>query len=142
MMCEGPLTQEVYNSEWSYPIRYYDNPLQPGITPMWSDQNVLGGTKAKNKTPPRKELNFEEFQRRKKIALAMLENGPPDPMAALEEKYRTKMLAQQHQMAIRGQDVYEDDAELDCNEYAKSLAQDKGKDADASSSSPMPSSWG
>merc|ERR1712187_495887 len=55
---------------------------------------------------------------------------------------RTKMLAQQHQMAIRAQDVYEDDAELDCNEYAKSLAQDKSKDGDAFPSSAAPPSWG
>lgn len=125
---EGDLTQAIFDSEESYPITYYDNPLQPGITPRWSDQNVLGGKKAKKKNLPRRELNFEEFQRRQKYALAMLENAPPDPMAALEEKYRAKMLANEHE-AERArhaictneqykQDVYEDDAELDYNEFA------------------------
>ena len=33
----------------------------------------------------------EEFQRRQKHALAMLQNSPADPLAALEQKYRTKM---------------------------------------------------
>merc|ERR1712070_416825 len=83
----------------------------------------------------RKELNFEEFQRRQKIALAMLENAPADPMAALEEKYRNKMLAQQHQQArlvdeqrcqaIHGQDIYEEDAELDLVGYAGYLTNQK-----------------
>jgi len=127
---EGELTQEVFESEDSYPITYYDNPLQPGITPKWSDQNVLGGKKAKKKELPRRELNFEEFQRRQKHALAMLENAPADPMAELADKYHAKMLAQQHEAArivdakrcaaINGQDVYEDDAELDCNAFAQS----------------------
>lgn len=134
---EGQLTQAIFESEASYPITYYDNPLQPGIAPRWSDQNVLGGhRKNKNKELPRKELTFEEFQRRQKIALSMLENAPTDPMAALEEKYRTKMLAQQHVQAIRGQDVYEDDAELDCNAFAESRAQDAAVSADV----PAPSS--
>lgn len=30
------LTQEVFESEQSYTITYYDNPLQPGIAPRWS----------------------------------------------------------------------------------------------------------
>eukprot|EP00927_Polykrikos_kofoidii_P011259 TRINITY_DN14763_c1_g1_i1.p1 TRINITY_DN14763_c1_g1~~TRINITY_DN14763_c1_g1_i1.p1 ORF type:complete len:376 (-),score=69.69 TRINITY_DN14763_c1_g1_i1:55-1182(-) len=118
MFHEGELTQEIFAGESSYSITYYDNPLQPGITPMWSDQNRLCGRQDKKKVLPRKELNFEEFQRRQKIALAMLENAPVDPMAALEEKYRAKMLATEHCRSIRGQDVYEDDAELDCNAYA------------------------
>mmetsp|Transcript_28696 Transcript_28696/g.46203 ORF Transcript_28696/g.46203 Transcript_28696/m.46203 type:complete len:458 (+) Transcript_28696:85-1458(+) len=131
----GGLTQEVFESDRSYPITYYDNPLQPGIQPRWSDQNVLGGTRLKKKDVPRKELTFEEFQRRQKIALAMLENEAPDPMAALEEKYRNKMYAQLHQTkclternkveAIRGQAIYEDDAELDCNAYANFLGHEK-----------------
>ena len=33
-------------------------------------------------------------------ALAMLQNAPADPLAALEEKYRSKMLQQQHAAAI------------------------------------------
>jgi len=39
------LTQEAFEDDSSYPITYYDNPLQPGIMPRWSDQNVLGGGK-------------------------------------------------------------------------------------------------
>merc|ERR1719433_2660494 len=84
------LTQELFESEESYTITYYDNPLQPGIAPRWGDQN---GKKYRKKDMPRRELNWEEFQRRQKHALAMLENAPADPMAALEEKYREKMLA-------------------------------------------------
>jgi len=125
LLVEGPLTQEVYASEGAYTLSYYDNPLQPGITPMWSDQNVLGQKKLserKKKELPRKELNWEEFQRRQKHAQAMLENGPPDPMLALAEKYRAEMLAVEHARhtrAIMSQDIYENDAELDCTEFAK-----------------------
>lgn len=36
----------------------------------------------------------------RKHALAMLQNAPADPLAALEEKYRSKMLQQQHAAAI------------------------------------------
>eukprot|EP00404_Azadinium_spinosum_P007461 CAMPEP_0180450170 /NCGR_PEP_ID=MMETSP1036_2-20121128/18101_1 /TAXON_ID=632150 /ORGANISM="Azadinium spinosum, Strain 3D9" /LENGTH=447 /DNA_ID=CAMNT_0022456603 /DNA_START=27 /DNA_END=1370 /DNA_ORIENTATION=- len=132
LLVEGDLTQEVYESEQSYTISYYDNPLQPGITPMWSDQNVLGSC---SRLPPkkkqalaRKELNWEEFQRRQKHALAMLENAPADPMVALEEKYRARMLATEHDRntrAIRNQDIYENDAELDCNEFSNFLSQQK-----------------
>lgn len=138
----GDLTQELFDSEDSYPITYYDNPLQPGIKPRWSDQNILGSRKSKCKELPRKELNAEEFLRRQKIALAMLENGPPDPMAALEEKYRNKMLAEQHKAAsiadvkrheaIRQQDIYEEDAELDCNGLSEYLARDKAMNDDVS----------
>jgi len=148
LFTEGDLTQEIFESEQSYPITYYDNPLQPGIAPRWSDQNVLGGRKAKKKDLPRRELNFEEFQRRQKHALAMLENAPADPMAALEEKYRSKMLAMEHKaaaiaeqkrcQAIRGQDIYEEDAELDCNDYADFLAQEKGARDGASHSAVTP----
>jgi hypothetical protein len=133
---DGPLTQEIFESEESYPLTYYDNPLQPGIQPVWSDQNVLGQKKGKKKPEdlPRRALNYEEFQRRQKYALAMLENGPADPMAELEQKYRTKMLATAHQQAriayekssrICGQDVYENDAELDVNEFTNLLAEQK-----------------
>lgn len=144
----GKLTQSIFESEDSYSITYYDNPLQPGIKPVWSDQNNLGTIR--RKTPnelPRKELNFEEFQRRQKIALAMIENGPPDPLAALEEKYRTKMLAAQHQSkflthsensaAICSQDMYEEDCELDCTSFAASLV--KPLDTCASKSEPQAS---
>mmetsp|Transcript_105924 Transcript_105924/g.309812 ORF Transcript_105924/g.309812 Transcript_105924/m.309812 type:complete len:455 (-) Transcript_105924:206-1570(-) len=146
MLSDGDLTQEIFDSEESYPITYYDNPLQPGIAPRWSDQNVLGAKKARKKPNvkelPRRELNFEEFQRRQKHALAMLENGPPDPMVALEEKYRAKMLATEHERqvkSIRGQDIYEDDAELDCNAFADSLTQER---SGAVSSSSAPTSAG
>jgi len=138
ILVEGDLTQVVFDSEESYTITYYDNPLQPGITPMWSDQNVLGSRKAKVKNLPRKELNFEEFQRRQKHALFMLENGPPDPMIALEEKYRGRMLATEHErrvMAISGQDIYENDAEMDLNDYAdflESKSRNAGDTAEAS----------
>lgn len=128
-LVEGPLTQEVFGSEQSYTIQYYDNPLQPGIKPTWSDQNVLGSVRLSNKKKElRKELNWEEFQRRQKHALAMLENGPPDPMLALEEKYRAKMLATEHERntrAILNQDIYENDAELDCNEFSNFLSKQK-----------------
>lgn len=131
VLVEGPLTQEIFDSQQSYTITYYDNPLQPGITPMWSDQNVLGSNKLsskKKKEIPRKQLNWEEFQRRQKHALAMLENGPPDPMLALEEKYRAKMLTTEHERKVRSimnQDIYENDAELDCNEFSNFLSDQK-----------------
>ncbi|CAK9038482.1 unnamed protein product [Durusdinium trenchii] len=139
MLSDGVLTQEVFESEQSYTITYYDNPLQPGIAPRWSDQNRLTGRSHAQRDAqlPRRELNGEEFQRRKKIALAMLQNGPADPMAALEEKYRMRMLAQQHAQTTAltadkdwsmTQDVYEEDAELDCNKYANFLAQNKRPD--------------
>lgn len=146
----GPLTQEIFESEESYPITYYDNPLQPGISPRWSDQNVLGQKRGKKKPVdlPRRELNFEEFQRRQKHALAMLENGPADPMAELEQKYRTKMLATAHQQAriaddkrreaICAQDVYENDAELDVNEFTDFLAQKKKARDEVSISADVP----
>jgi len=130
----GDLTQELFGSEKSYSLTYYDNPLQPGICPRWSDQNRLNGrTGGKHSSAlPTRELNFEEFQRRQKIALAMIENAPADPMAALEEKYRIQMIETQRQRALtadekrrealRGQDVYDDDAELDCNAYSDFLS--------------------
>mmetsp|Transcript_9558 Transcript_9558/g.17747 ORF Transcript_9558/g.17747 Transcript_9558/m.17747 type:complete len:385 (-) Transcript_9558:131-1285(-) len=126
------LTQEVFESEVAYTITYYDNPLQPGIAPRWSDQNRLTG-RALKPGLPRRELNQEEFQRRQKHALAMLQNGPADPLAALEEKYRTRMLAKQHATTIAGktwaslqeQDVYEEDAELDCTTYAGVISQNR-----------------
>jgi len=126
MQQDGMLTQEVFESENSYTITYYDNPLQPGIAPRWSDQNRLTGKRLKSDLP-RRELNQEEYQRRQKHALAMLQNAPADPLAALEEKYRSKMLQQQHAAAIGfkedlpamcTQDIYEEDAELDCHQYA------------------------
>mmetsp|Transcript_28440 Transcript_28440/g.51392 ORF Transcript_28440/g.51392 Transcript_28440/m.51392 type:complete len:439 (+) Transcript_28440:55-1371(+) len=142
LLKEGELTQEVFEGEESYTITYYDNPLQPGIAPRWGDQN---GKKARKRDMPRRELNFEEFQRRQKHALAMLENAPADPMAALEEKYRAKMLATEHRQAaiaaekrnqaIRGQDVYEDDAELDVNAFTDMLAQDKQERSEIPSAS-------
>ena len=38
---EGPLDQEAF-SERGYVITYYDDPLQPGISATWSDQNRKG----------------------------------------------------------------------------------------------------
>ncbi|CAJ1332559.1 unnamed protein product, partial [Effrenium voratum] len=73
MLQDSVLTQEVFESEASYTITYYDNPLQPGIAPRWSDQNLLGGRAKKVEQMPRRELNQEEYQRRQKIALAMLQ---------------------------------------------------------------------
>mmetsp|Transcript_81546 Transcript_81546/g.231068 ORF Transcript_81546/g.231068 Transcript_81546/m.231068 type:complete len:442 (-) Transcript_81546:41-1366(-) len=133
MLIEGELTQEAFDSEQSYTITYYDNPLQPGIKPFWSDQNVLGSSRLsakKRQELPRKELNFEEFQRRQKHALAMLADQPADPMVALEEKYRARMLATEHDRntrAIRNQDIYENDAELDVNDFACALAQEEAQ---------------
>jgi len=134
LLVDGELNQEVFDSEHSYTISYYDNPLQPGIKPTWSDQNVLGNRRLsveKKKEMPRKELNFEEFQRRQKHALAMLENAPADPMAALEEKYRMKMLATEHDRQTRAirapQDIYENDAELDFDELEGIRAQQNGE---------------
>eukprot|EP00747_Dinoflagellata_sp_TGD_P182443 gnl/TRDRNA2_/TRDRNA2_36698_c0_seq1.p1 gnl/TRDRNA2_/TRDRNA2_36698_c0~~gnl/TRDRNA2_/TRDRNA2_36698_c0_seq1.p1 ORF type:complete len:449 (+),score=89.64 gnl/TRDRNA2_/TRDRNA2_36698_c0_seq1:45-1391(+) len=147
VLVEGPLTQKVFDSEDSYTISYYDNPLQPGITPMWSDQNVLGRVKRlsekKQRELPRKELNWEEFQRRQKHALAMLENAPADPMLALEEKYRAKMLATEHERhtrAILHQDIYENDAELDCNAFSNLLAEQKRSRGESSGTAAAESS--
>lgn len=147
MWSEGELTQDLFASENSYPITYYDNPLQPGICPRWSDQNVLASKEPpKKKNLPTRQLSGEEYQRRQKIALAMIENGPVDPMAALEEKYRNKMLQTQHQQALTaaelrreaicGQDVYEDDAELDCNAYADTLIHTKSCVSDPAEDNP------
>jgi len=72
---------------------------------------------------PRRELNSEEFQRRQKHALAMLEKASSDPVAELADKYHANMSAQQHEaarvvdtercVAIHGQDMCEDNAQLD-----------------------------
>ncbi|CAD7951674.1 unnamed protein product [Amoebophrya sp. A25] len=85
------LTQEAFDRDSSYPITYYDTPLQPGIAPRWSDQNILGNDRPKDieKRVERKELNYEEFERRQRFALAALENNV-DELAALEEDYYTK----------------------------------------------------
>jgi len=96
---KGELTQEAFESEDSYTITYYDNPLQPGIAPKWSDQNVLGGKKTNKKQLPCRELNLVEFQQRRKHALAMLENASTDPRAELADKYHAKMLSQQREAA-------------------------------------------
>merc|ERR1712176_687967 len=62
------LTQELFDSELSYTISYYDSPLQPGIAPRWSDQNLLGNDVEKLKRTKakgiRKELNIKELERR------------------------------------------------------------------------------
>ena len=50
-------------------------------------------------TSPKERLPPPSFVIRKH-ALAMLQNAPADPLAALEEKYRSKMLQQQHAAAI------------------------------------------
>jgi len=96
---EEELTQEVFESEDSYSIMYFDNPLQPGITPKWSDKYVLDEKRTKKNELPRRELNFEEFQQRRKYAFAMLANASAGPMAELADKYRANMLAQQHKAA-------------------------------------------
>ncbi|CAE8588488.1 unnamed protein product [Polarella glacialis] len=142
--CEGDLTQDIFESEESYTVTYYDNPLQPGIGPRWSDTNEKTGRRDRSDLP-RRELNFEEYQRRQKHALAMLENGPPDPMRALEEKYRSKMLETEHKQhaiaaekrhqAIQGQDIYEDDSELTSFDDEAEFQMQKKQEQEASAGS-------
>merc|ERR1712070_562673 len=99
----------------------------------------MGLSVAKRKELPRKTLNVEEYQRRQKHALAMLENAPADPMGALEEKYRANMLATEHERntrAIRGTDIYEDDAELDLGKFISDQKQERVGDIHSGSVTP------
>ena len=78
-----PLTQESF--EDGYIIHYYDNPLQPAISPAWSDQNVLGGSsRLSAAVRSQRVLSAEQFARRKGLAREAL---TIDPQAALEERY-------------------------------------------------------
>lgn len=62
------LNQEVFAVD-GYPITYYDNPLQPGITPNWSDQNVLHrGVRRDPSLLEAKELSLEDFIERREMA--------------------------------------------------------------------------
>ncbi|CAD7967247.1 unnamed protein product [Amoebophrya sp. A120] len=95
------LTQEMFERDSSYPITYYDTPLQPGIAPRWSDQNILASCekiremnekKAAGKVE-RRELSFEEFERRQRYALAALEYQV-DELGVLEDEYEAKLKKQ------------------------------------------------
>lgn len=56
-------------AEDGYPITYYDNPLQPGIAPTWSDQNVLGSGRPRDpELLAAKELSLEDYIERKELA--------------------------------------------------------------------------
>jgi len=72
-----PLTQESFDD--ARHITYYDNPLQCGISPKWSDQQGLDGRK---KSSVRRELNAEEFQRRQD-----LEEERENLQDTLEQRY-------------------------------------------------------
>lgn len=84
---EPPLSQAAFDQ--GYIIHYYDNPLQAGIYPAWSDQNQLDGksTKATAEIRSRRVLSQEQYTRRQDIARAALTAGGGDPLAALEERY-------------------------------------------------------
>lgn len=87
---EPPLTQESFDG--AYVITYYDNPLQAGITPKWSDQNISSGQR--KSSAARRELNREELLRR-------MENDPmiEDPLEALGERYARLHLREERQNA-------------------------------------------
>jgi len=92
----GALTQKSFDD--GYIIHYYDNPLQAGILPAWSDQNVLGGgKKVSAETRQQRRLTAEQYERRQQLARAALTG--PDRQAALEEKYERKALAERQQQA-------------------------------------------
>jgi len=74
-----PLTQESFDD--AYVITYYDSPLQAGIAPKWSDQNVLNG-QGMPKNSGRRELSENELRDR-----VMNDPGIEDPLDALEERY-------------------------------------------------------
>mmetsp|Transcript_49203 Transcript_49203/g.86602 ORF Transcript_49203/g.86602 Transcript_49203/m.86602 type:complete len:273 (+) Transcript_49203:54-872(+) len=62
------LNQHVFAQD-GYPITYYDNPLQPGIKPNWSDQNVLGQGRPRDPSLlEAKELSLEDFIERRELA--------------------------------------------------------------------------
>eukprot|EP00929_Paragymnodinium_shiwhaense_P028054 TRINITY_DN16336_c0_g1_i1.p1 TRINITY_DN16336_c0_g1~~TRINITY_DN16336_c0_g1_i1.p1 ORF type:complete len:273 (-),score=47.04 TRINITY_DN16336_c0_g1_i1:113-931(-) len=62
------LSQERFQVD-GYPITYYDNPLQPGIKPTWSDQNVLGVSRPRNpELLAAKELSLEDYIERQERA--------------------------------------------------------------------------
>lgn len=62
------LNQERFQED-GYPITYYDNPLQPGILPRWSDQNVLGGSRIRDpELQAAKDLSLEDYIERKELA--------------------------------------------------------------------------
>lgn len=78
-----PLTQASFDD--GYIIHYYDNPLQAGISPAWSDQNVLGGEKrVSREIRSQRVLTAEQFARRQEFARAA--PGVIDHVA-LEQKY-------------------------------------------------------
>lgn len=106
-----PLDQKAF--EDGYIIHYYDNPLQKAITPCWSDQNVLGGSKKRLSMEVRKQrvLSEEQFARRQDYARMAL--TAPDPQFALEEKYaagcsKPKQDAPVHQLANKEDHVRAD----------------------------------
>jgi len=79
------LNQERF-AEDGYPITYYDNPLQPGITPNWSDQNVLSRGSARDPSLlEAKELSLEDFIERRELARLEQE--------ALEMEEKRRLLA-------------------------------------------------
>jgi len=84
-----PLTQTSFDD--GYIIHYYDNPLQAAISPAWSDQNVLGGSrKVSVEIRKLRALNDEQFRLRQDCARSAL--MAPDPQAALENRYAEKLL--------------------------------------------------
>lgn len=67
------LTQECFAGD-GYIITYYDNPLQPGIRPRWSDQNVLGtGRPRSEELLAAKELSLDDYIERQEVARAELD---------------------------------------------------------------------
>mmetsp|Transcript_18731 Transcript_18731/g.46829 ORF Transcript_18731/g.46829 Transcript_18731/m.46829 type:complete len:289 (+) Transcript_18731:263-1129(+) len=119
-LCDGSevLTQDAFEGEATYPITYYDTPLQPGISPRWSDQNVLNSAakikdmneKRASGQVERRELSFEEFERRQRYALAALEYKV-DELGVLENKYEQGMLKNYDER--RKVDMYQEDVEAD-----------------------------
>lgn len=73
-----PLDQDAF-SKHGYIITYYDNPLQPGISATWSDQNRLGDLQP-HPTAKSKVIDEETMEQRRLAALEW--HGGSDASAA------------------------------------------------------------
>lgn len=71
-------------SDDGYIITYWDNPLQPAISPRWSDQNVLhGGGPRSRELLAAKELSQDDYIERQELARAEQEASDAEERRAL-----------------------------------------------------------
>jgi len=111
---QEPLTQGAF--EDGYIIHYYDNPLQAGISPAWSDQNVLGGAnRVSAEVRSRRVLSAEQFARRQGYAREAL-TVDIDAQAALEERYAPENLKEAAAAAVAAPSPQRVPAETSANE--------------------------